>query len=272
MPAGHSRIHHELRLKNLTVTFKVINRIICTRNWYCREAFACLEHEMIKSNPQKRKHGAFAERMQFECDKNRSIPPLHHGRLKWFVDQFKARYNQVVTQETIRKWLNGEALPRTESMRHLAKILEVDDAYLAFGRDSGVTQKEQKIRDATADGAVNVVAGLIQMTGGNPAFPDKDDDRANRDKIDLYAIIRGAQYAINVVVSERVGDRWKFYVPAASLNAVVLGIIPTSNFCFKILELDFENIEKFGELKAGGFHVYADSADWSEITTFSERF
>jgi transcriptional regulator with XRE-family HTH domain len=227
---------------------------------------------MARSSPQKIRHRAFAERMRFQCDNNQNIPPLHHGRLQWFVDQYWARYSKNISPETIRKWLNGEALPRNLSMHRLAEILEVDDAYLAFGRDSSVTQKEQKIRDATADGAVNVVAGLVQMTGGNPAFPDKDDDRANRDKIDLYAIIRGVQYAINVVVSERFGDRWKFYVQPASLNAVVLGIIPISNFCFKILELDPENIEKFGELKAGGFHVYADSADWSEITTFSERF
>jgi transcriptional regulator with XRE-family HTH domain len=44
-----------------------------------------------------------------------------------------AHQNVNVSNETIRKWLAGEAVPRRDKMAALAKTLKVDETWLAMG-------------------------------------------------------------------------------------------------------------------------------------------
>jgi hypothetical protein len=75
-----------------------------------------------------------------------------------------------------------------------------------------------------ADGAVNIVAGFIQMDGGNPAFPDEKDVAAKREHIDLYAIIKGANYSIHVSLGVEKNGEWQFSVPTGHEHVAVLGV------------------------------------------------
>lgn len=219
-------------------------------------------------------HPDFALRMAQACDGNPHIPPLHYGRLGWFVKQFEEK-NKSVTQETVRKWFSGESYPRKTAMSMLAQILAVDEAWLAVGRSPGMTEKQKKVRNATADGAVNVVAGFIQMEGGYPAFPGDDDKRAQAEKIDLYSIIKGAQYAFHIVLGVQTEQGWTFNIPVEALGTVILGVMPLCDLKCQFVELDAEGIETVGTRKGGVIEVVLGDGepnwDWKQITTFSER-
>ena len=89
-------------------------------------------------------------------------------------------------------------------MSQLSKLLGVDEAWLSLGISSDLPPKQREARNAVADGAVNVLAGLVQMNGGHCAFPSETDPR--RDYVDLYAIVRGTQLSIHVSLGSEVSN------------------------------------------------------------------
>lgn len=220
-------------------------------------------------------HPEFAKRMQAACDGNPNVPLPNHGRLGWFSAEIEDRFGARVTIETVRKWFAGETIPRTKMMGYLAAVLEVDHAWLAVGGSNDISDKQKKLRDATADGAVNLVTGLIQICGGHPAFPDKDDKRAESGKIDLYAVIKGAQYAFHVAVAEQIDDGFSFAIPVEALSAaLVLGVVRTGELAFRFFELDGEKVAAEGKRKGDRYSLKMPSdpdASWREILTFSNR-
>lgn len=213
---------------------------------------------------KKVEHKAFAQRMAQACDGNNAVPPPNYGRLQWFVDQMQEKFQVETTPETIRKWFAGEALPRPKSMHMLAEILTVDEAWLSLGRAPELDGRQQKLRNAEADGVVNVVAGFIQMCGSNPAFPEAGDKRAQREHIDIYAIVRGAQYAFHVVL-EKDGH---FAIPVGAVETFVVGVVRTGDLSCDFVEIDADAIAA-GKRK-GGFVEVANSG-LRKITTFAER-
>ncbi len=208
----------------------------------------------------KIRHPDFAIRMQQACDGNPKVPLPNYGRLGWFVDQIKANSGAEVTIETIRKWFAGESRPRQKLMASLAQVLEVDEAWLSLGRQPKISRKQAEIRDAAADGAVNYVAGLIQMCGGHPAFPDENT------RYDLSAIIRGAQYFFHIVVAAD----GTFSVPITAKDAIVIGLIKVTDLHYDLFELDWEGMSERGKRK--GSHLEVPQYGWKQIKTFSERF
>ena len=58
--------------------------------------------------------------------------PAGYGRNTWLLREL-AHQNITVSNETIRKWLAGEAMPRRDKMAALAKTLRVDETWLAMG-------------------------------------------------------------------------------------------------------------------------------------------
>src|SRR5690606_26221918 len=104
------------------------------------------------------------------------------------------------------------------------------------------------------------------------------DKRARN--VDLFAIIKGAQYAFRVALAQEDGKDVKFVVPHDHENQFVVGIVPKPDFCFDFLELDAETIGKHGVRKGGYIEVRAsrkrddyvsDGDVWRRISTFSER-
>lgn len=213
--------------------------------------------------PRIIRDAGFAQRFEMACDSHAHCPPLHQGRLRWIVDQFAERFGETITTETARKWRFGEAKPRQDKNALLAQILEVDPTWLYMGIDPELEPKERKARNAMADGVVNVVAGIIQMDGGNPAFPDEDDDRATKENVDLYAIIKGAQYAFHVCMADGDGN---FAVPTRHSAVTVLGVT-RKGMAFEIVELPAEVIAA-GRKRGGSIEV---SQKGRKITSFARR-
>ncbi len=185
----------------------------------------------------------FAKRLWLACDNNPSVPPYNKGRLVWIKDRLAERFDESVSIETVRKWFAGEVKPRDRKVSLIAQILEVDEGWLSLGIEPELTPRDQKARNAQASGAVNVLAGLIQMNGGHPAFPDANDKRAADGFVDLYAIIKGAQYAFHVCLGQKVdADSYRFAVPANYQDAFQMGVILTAATEVMLLEIPEEMI------------------------------
>lgn len=192
----------------------------------------------------------FAKRLSTACDLNTSCPPMNQGRHVWIKDQLIKRYAISVSTETIRKWYHGESRPAPKKMRALAALLTVDEAWLSLGIDADVPDKQIRARNALASGIVNILAGLIEIDGGSPAFPDEGDKRAKKDNVDIYAIIRGVNYSIHAVAGESVeGGSLRFICPSNHESVIVLGLVRVGPAAFDIYEIPEEVMSEKGNRK-----------------------
>ncbi|MBH0113208.1 helix-turn-helix transcriptional regulator [Novosphingobium sp. YJ-S2-02] len=212
----------------------------------------------------------FAKRLNQACDTNAHAPDLHRGRYVWLREELAKRFNENVSIETCRKWFAGESRPRPAKMAKVAQLLEVDVAWLSLGVDPEIGPKEKRLRNAMADGVVNVVAGLIQMDGGRPAFPDETDKRATDENIDLYAIIKGANYAFHITLGELVDDKLRFPVPAKNDAVIVLGVV-REGFSVRIFEISPEIIATSGVARSSSARLDVAESDLRPVSTFAER-
>lgn len=209
----------------------------------------------------------YGDRFGMACDQNPHCPDLHKGRYEWIVREFARRWKTSITTESVRRWHSGLARPRQDKNAMLAELLGVDPTWLFMGVDPDLQPREKKARNAMASGVVNVVAGLIQMDGGSPAFPDEDDERAQRENIDIYAIIKGAQYSLHVTLGQRDGDEYRFVVPTAHEGVLVLGVI-RDGMNFTICELPEQAIEA-GTQRGGSVEVMM--SEITPIAAFDRR-
>lgn len=219
-----------------------------------------------EGRPRQQRVLAFARRLDQAAD-SAGVPPLHSGRLVWTQKALEKVSGESVSLETVRKWFSAESEPRNEKMRMLAEIFKVDVAWLQLGQDTGISPRERKIRNATVDGIVNVVAGFIQMDGGHPAFPDEEDVAAQRNNVDIHAIIRGAKYDFHVSLAD---DEGVFRLPTMHSDVVVLGVI-RDGFSIKVYEITPEVIEQRGQRRGGGLELKVDPTELRKVENFASR-
>lgn len=212
----------------------------------------------------------FARRFEQACDSHGQVPPLHNGRYAWVQRRLKEDFDEDISIETIRKYFSGEARPRPTKMAKLAQLLQVDESWLSLGIDQNLTPRERRLRNAMVDGAVNLVAGLIQMDGGVVAFPADDDVDAAESGVDLHTIIRGGKFDIHVTLGEVNEDgTWRFSAPAKFTAVVVLGLV-RDGFNFRIFNIENEVIEA-GRKRGLTVDVNVSLDQLNEIDSFRNR-
>jgi hypothetical protein len=207
------------------------------------------------SKPQTKSFNAkdFARRLDTAVSGHPLAPP-GHGRQRWLRDLIKDRTGTELSPEAVRKWFAGEARPRPDVMKKIAMSLEVDEAWLALGISPTETPREAKQRNATADGAVNLVAGLIQMGGGHIAFGDDNGP-------DIHAIINGKKVDIEVKMARDTGgSTLMFTLSQAALQAdAVIGVVPMNKgLGAKLLWFTPEIIKENGRRKGGYVEIMVD--------------
>lgn len=223
------------------------------------------------SSLEKIRHPDFARRMESACDGNPDVPPLNYGRLTWFVDRM-AKEGANVSIEAVRRWFSGDARPRHYNIVILARILKVDEAWLATGKRPDIEDRARRQNRVVAEGVAMVVAGYIQMHGGHPAFPQDDDREAQSTMTNLYAIIRGAKYSFHVTAALGEGEKAHFVAPFAARDTIILGVVPVGPFCVEVFELDWAQVEEVGQRRNDTYVVGVNAAQWRKVETFSERF
>lgn len=162
-------------------------------------------------------------------------------------------------------------MPRPDKLAKIAQLLEVDVAWLSLGVDHSLQPRERKVRNAMADGAVNVIAGLIQMDGGHPAFPESSDKDAQKNHVDLHAIIKGAKYDLHISLGEVEGSNIRFAIPTTYDQVLVLGVVKRG-FEIDVFEIPAESIEA-GQRHGGSIEVVVAEADARQrrIESFKNR-
>ncbi len=205
----------------------------------------------------------FARRLCSACDAHPHCPPLHKGRLTWIQAELKRHFKENVSVETVRKWFAGEAKPRPEKVERLAQLLQIDVAWLSLGIDKGLAPRELKARGREIDGAVNAVAGFIEMDGSHAAFASDADQKRG---IDLHAIIKGAKYDIHVAVQED----GVFRIPTARDGLVVLGVVK-HGMGLSIYELTEPVIERNGVNRGGMVEVKIPPSRLRKVDSFADR-
>jgi len=193
----------------------------------------------------------FAQRLQSAMKDHPHAPP-GHGRQRWLRDRIKERAEIDVSPEAVRKWFAGEARPRPDVMKKIAMSLEVDEAWLSLGISP---PEEARRRNAIADGAVNLVAGLIQMNGGHIAFGDGRGP-------DIHAIIAGKKVDIEVKMARETDGSLQFTLSQAAVRAdAVLGVVPASRgLGAKLLWLTPDIIKQHGRRSGGYVEVMIDQS------------
>lgn len=196
----------------------------------------------------------FYRRLTKVCDENPNIPPYGHGRQVWVSKKLK------VTQEAVRKWFTGESRPRTDKMRALANLLEVDEAWLALGIEPEMDRKEKRAFHSRIDGGVHLLFGMFTLAGGHCAFPSETDARS--DYIDFYCIIRGVQMAVHVCMGREVArGEWEFIVPDEHEQAMCIGVIPLGGIRFHLIDLKTDLVEAHKTRKGGDYAVTVNYRD-----------
>lgn len=185
----------------------------------------------------------FAKRIELACEKH-SLAPSGHGRGKWLRDQLLEQFAVTVSPEAVRKWFSGEARPKPKMMNQLARILNVDEAWLSLGITPTSTPKEQRKQNADASGAVNLVAAQIQLAGGNIAFPDEEGP-------DLFAIIHGKHHTVDVRLTGS-DEKVTLIVPTRSFTSTVIAVAPTDwPTVYRFFRVPSEYIDKYGNSRGG---------------------
>lgn len=222
---------------------------------------------------------SIASRLRQACDEHLDAPAYNHGRQTWVRAQLADRFGVPVSSETVSKWFTGAARPRPDKINALSRLLEVDEAWLALGISPQKEQREAKIRNAMADGVVNVLAGFIQLSGGHPAFPDPN--QTDTAPVDLYAIIRGAHYALQVELAEQEGGAaFRFQLSRDREDRIVVGVIQRGPLACEFIELSAEMIERHGARRGGALEItvtregdrYVTAGEvWPQIESFAQR-
>lgn len=222
-----------------------------------------------KTKSDKVKYKAFSKRLDTAVD-NHPDSPNGHGRQKWLRDTLQEKFNHSVTPEGTRRWFAGEVRPRPDVMKLIAAALEVDEAWLSLGLTPSRTVRDQKVHDSTVSGAVNYVAGLIQLSGGQVAFPDDADE----DGADFLAIVKGRRYNVKVAVpNTSFQDAALIHVPADYRDLFLICVMPTSNpMLYSLVRVSEEVIQKSGNDRGGYLELRLGTSDESVVVDGVQLF
>lgn len=211
---------------------------------------------------------AFAERLEKALEMNPNAPPKFHGERVWLTEQMMKR-GKPVSQETVRKWVNGLAMPAHDKVPLLADALGVDADWLLYGNTVSDRRKKNVQHSVDAAAATNLVAGIIQMNGGDVVFPA--EGRGSQ-AVHLQAIIKRASYPLHITVAQRKGDGLvEVSVPARTDEAVIVAVLPAEDgFSYNLYEVP-EDVLREGSLRSGMRVVETDLESLRPITSFAER-
>lgn len=214
----------------------------------------------------------FAKRLNTACDGHPHIPAYGQGRQSWFKDTLG------VSHEAVSRWFSGASRPRPMKMRELARVLEVDEAWLALGITPELDPAYTRLRNTQGEGASNAFMGLAQLNGARVALPDDKDPRVAF--VDFYAVFRGQQVPFHVgLATEIAAGTYKLTIPKQYDQCITVGAVHASSMRVHFLRLPVPRIDTHKIRRGGYFEIimnkqgdqYVTGGDvWPRIRDFSE--
>jgi transcriptional regulator with XRE-family HTH domain len=207
----------------------------------------------------------FVQRLNQACDLSKLVPEPHHGRQTYIADKLD------VTKESVSKWFKGVSVPKHGLMSKLADLLECDQTWLAFGIQAEISRSERRIHANRADGAVQLVWGLITLEGGHCGAPSKNDSR--REYVDFYCTLRGAIYPIYVSLAREVSKhRYEAILPKEYEEVRTIAVVPAGVGRYHFLDMQLSKIQEHKARKGGSVVVGFNRAESEKYTTGSDTW
>jgi transcriptional regulator with XRE-family HTH domain len=173
----------------------------------------------------------FPQRLTAMIETHPECPQGTYGRLPFILAQLAKVTSDVVSPETVRKWLAGEAHPRRERVIALAEAFGADPAWLEHGYE-----KEARDAAATPDMSSEMmyVLGALELSGASVAFAGAGDGYdlraiAGRHSVDL-TVLRGEYKDENTVRVEAPVEE-----PASRTR--LLAVVPMSGGLPEVFDL-----------------------------------
>lgn len=181
----------------------------------------------------------FKDRLAQACRMSTKVPAFGEGRNERLAERLK------VSPEAVRQWFSGGSVPRASKIKALAELLGCDEAWLGLGVEPGNgEQKTKRVRVLAEDGAVQVISGLVMLSGGTCALPADTDKRS--EFVDLYAIIGGTQLSLGVELAEALegGNQYSVAIRKKFEEVVNIVVVHRAVDDFDVLVLDHSLIQK----------------------------
>ena len=182
-------------------------------------------------------HRDFAIRLKQACDRSDDVPEYGKGQQTWISERLG------ISQEAVRRYFNVQSRPRTELMSRLAKILNVDESWLALGKSNDLNDKDRREYSQKADAAAYMLYGVFMSSGYSCAF---DQENSN---VDFRAIKSGQQTPVSVTVAlKKSKNVFSAPVRQTTGNTLNLCIVSPETGVFDILVMDNDGVAEHGEL------------------------
>lgn len=202
---------------------------------------------MVRTGREMADHNEFAKRLHQACEDTPIVPEKGKGQQVWLAQKMG------VSQEAVRKYFEGMARPRPDKMKDLAKLLHVDESWLALGINPEMDARQKRQYQNRAEAATYVTFGAFMANGYTCAFGKEGDET-----VDFYAIKGGQQKAISVTTGrEKSKSVWLLPVKSTYEQSVNIVVLPLRATQFEFLYLDHAGIAEHGDYKGAVININA---------------
>lgn len=204
----------------------------------------------------------FARRLRQAVESHERAPDIEFGRGTWLREELAKVGGVKVSGNAVHKWWHGNAMPRRDTIRAIAKTLQVDELWLATGSKPGSRSMEPDApvsAPGDASAAALMVAGLIQMAGGRCTFGSGEGGPH------LRANIAGRDLEIMTALATGTAKKKSILVTGPTKGRRIVALVPhdpaDSLVCFDLLDLTDAPRQSLGgysvieitRRKSGGF-------------------
>lgn len=225
----------------------------------------------MSANQDHRK--AFVKRLIEACDRSALVPQANFGRQVTIAEQLG------VTNESVNKWFKATSMPRPPKMKELAKLLGVDEAWLALGTTPEIDRQKRIVHGRNSDGATQLVFGMMTLAGIPCREIPSTDPRSAY--VDFCAMSDKNVLSICVTLGREIAEHtYEFFIIPEYKIARMIGVIVLGHDKFHFLDLDRESVDRLKTEKAPSFRIVAkrdgsgtkyqtEDYAWPVIRTFS---